>query len=210
MPALQTADAPSWYDFITKFDNAYNAFYTNYQGLMAQGPYIQQNHPELLGWYETELQNASNAAYKLEQLKSLRDTVAGWLNEIGYAIGQLESYASGLYSSAMQAIGLQGLGGLGQAVTIGITVAAALAALAVIVSAINQMYNDAQRINALKDAEANGATPQQAAALVAQTFGAPGASSGTLFGFPISLMIWGAIAIILGPPLIKAFTEGRR
>jgi len=208
---LTEPDAPAWYQFVTNFDQAYQQFYDNYNGLMAQGPYIAQNHPEMLDWYNTELQNASEAAYKLEQLKSTRDTVAGWLNTIGAAISNIEDYFGSLYNSAASAVGLQGYNGLGivPLVYIGVSLAVASAALAIIIQAINKMYDDAQRINALKSLTDKGYTGEQASAIVNQTLGVPGASSGTFFGLPIPLMIWGAMAIVLGPSLIKAFTEGR-
>ncbi|MDE2020664.1 MAG: hypothetical protein KGJ13_10045 [Patescibacteria group bacterium] len=86
--------------------------------------------------------------------------------------------------------------------------ATAIAALVVIAKWITDAYTFAQRLNALQAQEAAGLTPQQASQVVNQTLGAPGANN-NLFGIPFTLIAWAAIAIVLGPPVIKAITDQR-
>ncbi len=91
---------------------------------------------------------------------------------------------------------------------VAVGVGTALAALVVIAKWITDAYTFAQRLNALQAQEAQGLTPQQASQIVNQTLGAPG--SGNFLGIPWSLIAWAAIAVVIGPPVIKAITEARK
>ena len=210
---LNPADANSWWDFVTKFDATYTTFYDNYNALMALGPYIQTKHPELLSQYMDMLQKGSENANQLEGLKATRDYVYSWLQWLASGASDVSSFlyssAQTAYDYAKQALGLNdtGLGVIPVAIA-AISAAAAIAALVVIAKWITDAYVFAQRLNALQDAESKGMTPQAAAAFVDQTLG-PATSPG-LFGIPWTLLIWGAVAIFVGPPIIRALTDGRR
>lgn len=203
---LNPSDAGSWLDFVTKFDNASATFTANYNGLMALGPYIQTKHPELLPQYEAMLQRGSEHAYTLQQLKYTRDTAAAW-------IAWLQQGAQNTFDWFKSTVGLQGVeqNGFGYVPVIVaiVGIAAASAALLVIASWIKDAYVFAQRTNALQDMERKypGATPAQVSAAVNATLGAPG--SNEFLGIPWTLLIWGAVAVFLGPPLLKML-EGRK
>lgn len=212
---LNPADAPSWLDFVTKFDATYGNFYDNYNALMSLGPWIQNNHPELLSQYTTMLQNGSQNAYTLEQLKATRDYVYSWLQWLNSGANDISSFlssgAQSAYSAITSALGLSeyesGLGFVPVAVAV-VSVSAGIAALVVIAKWITDAYIFAQRLNALQAQEAQGKTPAEAAAIVNSVFGAP--ASNEFLGIPFTLIIWGAIAIFLGPPIIKALTGPRK
>jgi hypothetical protein len=211
---LNPADAPSWWDFVTRFDATYQSFQDNYNALMTLGPYIQINHPELLPQYMTMLQSGSVNADKLNQLKATRDYVYSWLQWLQSGATDVSSFissgAQAAYDYVKAQFGLQGYEGLG-VVPVAIVLfsaAAGIAALVAVAAWITNAYVFAQRLNALQAAEAQGMTPQAAAAYVDQTLG-PVSSPG-LFGIPWTLLIWGALAIAFGPPILKALTGERR
>lgn len=198
---LTPDQAPSWVRFVTNFDTTYKAFMDNYQALMSLGPYIQNQHPELLSQYEDMLQRGSEHAYTLQQLKATRDTVAAWLQ-------WLQAGAINTFDWFKKQVGLgEADSGLGYVpVIVGIVgVAAASAALVIIASWIKDAYMFAQRLNALQAQEARGATPAQAAAIVNSTMGAPG--SNEFLGIPWTLLAMAAIAVFIGPPLLKMLGE---
>lgn len=213
--ALNPADAPTWLDFVTKFDATYQNFYDNYNALMSLGPWIQTNHPELLDQYNSMLQNGANNAYTLENLKATRDYIYSWLQWLQQGGSDLSTFVSSAaqsaYSAVTSALGLgeydRGLGFVPVAVAV-ISASAAIAALVVIAKWITDAYVFAQRLNALQAQEAQGKTPEQAAAIVNSVLGPP--ASNSFLGIPFELIIWGAIAIFLGPPIIRALTSGRR
>lgn len=214
---LNPLDAPSWLKFITDFDSAYRTFYDNYDAYMALGPYIQSTHPELLQDYENLLQEASDAAYKIEQLKATRDYVYSWLQWLQTGAGNIMVGAQATYDAAKRAMGFQGfnaytsrpLDGLGVvpvAVAI-VSLAAATALLFEITRIVTQFYTRAQFYNALQEQEARGSSPQEASRIVSQVMGTPTSSGANEFlGIPWTLIFWGLGALFLGPPLIDAWT----
>jgi hypothetical protein len=207
--ALSPADAPSWTQFVTNFDQAYSDFYTNYNGLMAQGPYIQSTHPELLDYYNSLLQQGSDAAYKLEQLKATRDYVSSWLTYLQNGVDSAMATAQAAYDNAKSALGLSGLGDLGIApVIVVVGLAAATVTLVEVSNLIGQYYAAAQRFNQLQALEATGVSPAQAAAQVNAVSGPP--PTNDFLGIPWSTLAFVALAIFLGPPLIDAFERNRR
>lgn len=207
---LNPADAPSWYNFVTQFDATYASFYDNYNALMSLGPYIQTKHPELLPQYNAMLQAGAVNADKLEGLKATRDYVYSWLQWLQTGAGDAASFvgsaAQSVYDFAKKELGL---GFVPVAVAV-IGVGAAIAALVVIAGWITDAYVFAQRLNALQDAEARGATPEQAAAIVNSALGPPPSGTSNFLGIPWTLLIWGAIAVFIGPPVLKMLTGDKR
>jgi hypothetical protein len=209
---LDPADVPSWYQFVTQFDDTYKSFYDNYNALMYLGPYIQNNHPELLSQYNAMLQSGSVNASQLEGLKATRDYVYSWLQWVQSGASDVTGFVTGAaqsaYDWAKKSLGLGDMGFVPVAVAV-VGAAAAIAALVVIARWITDAYVFAQRLNALQDLEARGKTPEQAAAIVNSTLGPPTSNSDFL-GIPWSLLIWGALALTFGPPLLRAITSGKR
>jgi hypothetical protein len=195
------ADAPSVIDFLTKFNATYKLFYDNYNALMALGSYIQTKHPELLPEYMALLQRGADHAYTLEQLKATRDSATAWLQWV-------QQGAVGTFNWLRSQVGL-GDGGLGFVpVIIGVVgIAAATTALVAMSYWITDAYKAAQRLNALQAQEAKGLTPEQAARVVNSVLGPPG--SGEFLGIPWTLLLWGGMAIFLGPPLIRMLTHSK-
>jgi len=212
--ALNPNDAPSWWDFITKFDATFASFNENYSALQQLGPYIQNNHPELLSQYNSMMQQGATNDATLQKLKATRDYVYSWLQWLETGAGNIASFVSSTaqstYSWALQQMGLggieEGLGFIPVAMAV-IGTAAGIAALVVIAKWITDAYTFAQRLNALQAQEAQGLTPAQASQIVNQTLGAP--SSGGFLGIPWVLIAWAAIAVVIGPPVIKAITDAR-
>jgi len=213
--ALNPNDAPSWWDFVTKFDATSASFNENYDALKQLGPYIQTSHPELLPQYNSLMQSGASNETSLNKLKATRDYVYSWLQWLQTGAGNIASFissnAQAAYTWTLQQLGLgeveQGLGVIPVAMVI-VGVATAVAALVVIAKWITDAYTFAQRLNALQAQEAQGLTPTQASQIVNQTLGAP--SSGSFLGIPWTLIAWAAIAIIVGPPVIKAITDVRK
>jgi hypothetical protein len=210
---LDPVDAPTWWDFITKFDATYASFYDNYNALMYLGPYIQNTHAELLPQYNAMLQAGSVNADKLEQLKATRDYVYSWLQWLqtgaGDTAGFIGSAAQSAYDWAKKQLGLGEMGFIPVAVAV-IGVSAAIAALVLIASWITDAYVFATRLNALQAEEARWATPQQAVATVNAALGPPSAATSNFLGIPWALLIWGGLALVFGPPILRAITSGRR
>lgn len=210
---LNPSDAPSWYDFVTQFDATYKSFYDNYNALMTLGPYIQNSHPELRPQYDAMLQAGSVNASKLEGLKATRDYVWSWLQWVGTGAADVSGFVTGAaqtaYDWAKKQFGLGDMGFVPVAYVV-IGAGAAIAALVLIARWITDAYVFAQRLNALQDAESRGMTPQQAAAFVDQTLGPAPSSTDNFLGIPWSLLIWGALALTFGPPILRMITAGNK
>lgn len=215
---LTPIDAPSWWDFITKFDATYQSFQDNYNALMYLGPYIQTQHPELLVQYEDMLQQGAVNADKLNQLKATRDYVYSWLTWLQQGGADVSSFiasgAQSTYDWITKQLGLSEARqtGLGIApLIVLVSAAAGIAALVAVAAWITDAYVFAQRLNALQDLESKGYSPEQAAQTVNAALGPPPSQAGGGFlGIPFGLLVWGAVAIFLGPPLLRLVTGDRR
>lgn len=234
---LQAADAGSWWDWVTNYDQTYQQFVTNYGALQNLNFYINTAHPELVGQYNDLMSRAQASMDQLNALKATRDYVYSWIQWLGSGAAQgvnfVTSAAQSTYDYMKSVLGLSGLGecsgnclgcscgkgqmaGLGIAPVVVIDLAAAVAALIVIGYWIKDAYNFAQRVNALQQQEAYlqaqgvpaAQAAQQAQAIVDNTLGpAPGSAASinsNLLGIPWTYLVFGAVAIFLGPPLIEA------
>lgn len=222
---LQEADAGSWWDWITNYDATLAQFNQQYNVLMNQRSYVQNQHPELIGQYNDLINRAQSNLQKLNELKATRDYVYSWLDWLGSGVQSgvnfLTSSATNTYNYVMSSLGLQGLAGLGIAPVVAIGVAAAAAALVVIGYWIKDAYAFNQRLSALQQQEAaliaSGVPAAQAAtqaqAIVDNTLGpAPGSAASinsNLLGIPWTWLITGAVVVFLGPPLIEAMSGKR-
>lgn len=179
---LRTTDAPGWAQFVRDFDGAYKAFNDNRAGLVAAGPYIQREHPELLPQYRAMVARGDELAPKLQALAQTRATVSGWLGSAGTlysravdATSAAIERAAGAVSAARRALGLGELGVL-PVVAIGLVTAGA--ALVAVTKWVADAFLFAQRLNAMQALEAKGHTPSQAAAAVNAVMGQPNAPGG--------------------------------
>jgi hypothetical protein len=232
---LNPADANSWYDWVTNFDQTYQQFQTNWNALLAQSDYVSSTHPELLATYNDLIARGQGHSDTLTQLKATRDYVASWLSWLSTGVQSgidfVTSSAQSAYDAAKAALGLsgipraiyrqrRGMGGLGIAPLVVIGVAAAAAALVIIGLWIKDAYNFSQRLAALQAQEAALAgpsgivTPQiasQAQSIVDGTLGpAPGSAASindNLLGIPWTWIIAGAVLVFVGPPLLKTIGD---
>lgn len=217
---LQEADAGSWWDWITNYDQTLAQFNQQYTALMNQRAYVQNQHPELAPQYNDLVNRAQSNLAKLNELKATRDYVYSWLDWIGGGLQSganfLTSAASNTYNYLLSSLGLGGLGAMGIAPVVAISVAAAAAVLVVVGYWIKDAYAFNQRLAALQQQEqaliASGVPAAQAAtqaqAIVDNTLGpAPGSAASinsNLLGIPWTWLITGAVVVFLGPPLIEA------
>lgn len=193
---LAPQDAPTVLEFVTDFDNTYNSFMTNYDALLKVGPIVAR-YPEIIPPAEYDrLVNEGAAHYnKLNQLKATRDYAASWLD-------WFYKGAQGIFNWFGSTVGLNGLGIIPLLIPIG----AAVAALAIIGYYVSDLIKLSQRTNLILKLESEG---RPAAEITSIVNGSLGKMSTNLLGIPFELIIYGLVAIFLGPPIIRALTGGR-
>lgn len=228
--ALTPTSAPQWNDWVVNFDKAYKQFNDNYNALLSQAPYLTLHHPGLLVDYYRLVLRYQQMLDTVNQLKAQRDMVAGWLNSIGQfftnmtpdnfvrgsvVIGNSISntvqsgldWLKGAFGMSEYDANRSYLGSLGIApVVVIVGIGAATAALIALASLAKDTYEFAQRVEAIKDLEAKGMSPDAAAATVNGVLGAP-ASGNTVFGIDTNMLMLTAAAVLLGPPLIAALNK---
>lgn len=205
---LDAKQAPSWLKWVTDYDATRKLFLENWHALKNLRPWVAEKHPELLKQHDAMMQKFLDQVPAIDNLQRLRNDVAKFLsglNVIGGAAQSTVDWVKGIFN-------LDGLGAvIAPVVWVAISIGTASAALATIASLIKEAYIYSTRLNALREAEERGATPEQAAAIVNQVLGKPGAStSGNLLGIPFNTIALAAMAVFLGPPLIKMISEGRK
>jgi len=190
---LTASDRVEWGKFLSDFDQAWAAFNANYQALLKLAPYIYGKHPELKADYDSLVTEGSKNYNKLLSLKETRDKVRGW------------------YTSAVDtAKEWFGFSGLGLApIWVAISVGSAFALIYSVGQWVTSAYDFSRRTNELQRLEALGYTSEQAAAVMAKTYGSP--SSG-MFGDIAKAAPWlvaGLVVVFLAPPLLKMIGGGR-
>jgi hypothetical protein len=181
-------------NILTDFPNYFNNFQTNFQALLAQSNYIVTQHPELRSEYDDLVNRASIDYTKLANIKA--------------GLDKIESAGTAVVDWVKGVFGFSGLG----FVPIIIAGVSAVSAYAIIVSVANWLTDTkkfASKLEFIKSHEAQGYSPAQAAQAANAVYGEPRDES-LFFGLPVKWLIVGAVLIILGPPLIGAFTRGRR
>jgi len=195
MAAIQTgtvtiadpSTAQEWYKIVTDFPNFFSNYQTNYQGLIAQANYIYSQHPELKADYD-DLLNRSTATYN--KLAAIQDTV----NQIKNKWSDFTGWLSATFGFGFVPL-----------IIAGVSAGAAAAAIYEGTQLLSEMSERASRYNLLKENEAKGMSPQQAADLVNKTYGAPGTGKGfSLFGIPVTYIVIGAALLFFAPTIIKA------
>lgn len=199
---LNIADAPSWSDWLTNFDAAYDQFNQNYQGLINIGSWVQINAPEKLSEYQSLLSEASNVAAQLDNLKTDRDTIASWLNTYGQAF----------VDAPPGSFAMSGFSGLGASLiwTIGTSLVGAFTVLAAMQQTITKISSWLQNIAAYVTARSQGVAPSEAQA-VADHISPVDTSTGFLpTGPSLQTIIAIGILIWIAPSIINAFFGGKR
>jgi hypothetical protein len=190
-------EAPAWYEFVVNYDATVKNFEENYAALLALGPEIN-NYPGLWPQYDALVNEGADIRQNLQKLKDTRDYMASWLN-------WLQGGAVGAFNWLGRQVGFSGLGIAPLFVIVGIGSAAAV--LLAASRWLANTYTLAQRWNAFLDMKRTGATNEQAAAAVNGMMGAPPTSD--FLGIPWALLAWAAIAVYLGPPILRAIS-GRK
>jgi hypothetical protein len=182
-------EAAQWYKIITDFPDFFANYQTNYQGLVAQGPYLYANHPEWKADYDALL-NSSTDTYN--KLFAVQDSIASIKGKWSDFTGWL-SQTTGF--------------GFLPLVWVGISAASAAALIYEAGQLLSQMADRAARYKMAQDYEAKGMTPAQAALQVKGVLGAPG-SGGTFLGISYTVWIIGAVALFFAPMLLKKVRGG--
>lgn len=204
--------APDWIAWITNFDNTRKLFVENYRALKALRPWVAEKHPELLAQHDAIMKKFTDQIPAVDNLTNLRNTVGGWIQAIGGTIQNALNF-TGVQAGIdwlKKSFGLHGLAAV-QIVPVAITLVSATAAMIAIAQMIADAGMYSQRLAMIKAFEEKGYTPEQAAAYVNAAVGPPKQPKEDQFlGLPIKELLFGVVAIVLGPPIIKAITEGRK
>ena len=176
---------------LTDFPNYFNNFQKNYQALLSQSNYVVTKHPELRGEYDFLVRRASE---NYQQLNNIRIG----LDKIKSTGESIANYFKGIF-------GFSGLGFV-PLIIAGVSAASAFALITAIANWLVDTKKFAAKLEFIKDQESKGYSPTQAAQAANKIYGEPRDES-LFFGLPIKWLITGAVLVILGPPLINAFTK---
>lgn len=195
MAELTKAEAQSWFRVISDFPGYYANFQKNFSSLIQQSQYIREKHPELLPEYN-RLIISGNKTYgnlmtlknNVDRMKTIWSDVTGWLKS---------------------AIGLSGLG-IAPIIWGGIAAGTAIGILTAAGNWITEVSTFAARVEEGKRLEAGGLSPQQATAELTKRYGEPGSSSGgSIFGIPLKMIMFGAIALVMLPTILQLVNQRR-
>lgn len=209
---FRAGDAPSWRQWVTSFDSAANTFARQFVALRQLGPYVRQTHPSMVAEYNALITRGAQNEARIAQLRAVRSQAASFLSTLarGFSRGTeilgiqafTNTFQRGwrtLFSGGLGAIPLVAIGSL----------AAAVAAIAIVAAWIADTTRFSARLNAARRLVDSGATPGEATAQINALVGRPPSAS-TAFGLPWNLIVFGALALTLGPPIIKALSERKR
>jgi len=208
--------APDWIKWITDYDATRKLFIDNYRALQALRPWVAAKHPELLKQHDAMMKKFQDQFSSIDNLQRVRDQVANFVNGLGIIGNTISTGAQSVVDWVKGAFNLGGYSedrGLGviPLIYVAVGLGTATAALLTIAALVKDAYVYSTRLNALKEAEERGATPEQAAAIVNSVLGKPGTSiSGDFMGIPFNTIALAAMAIFLGPPIITALTKGNK
>lgn len=106
---FEQANAPQWYDFITRFDSAYDEFMNAWPQLNA----LRYTIPaEYAAEYQSVLDQATTDYDTLQVLKGIRDSVGSWLQSASDFVSQgfTSNYSVDPNVAVTGAYGLSGVG----------------------------------------------------------------------------------------------------
>ncbi len=214
---LDEKQAPDWIKWITDYDATRKLFIDNYRALQTLRPWVAAKHPELLAQHDAMMKKFTDQFTAIDNLQRVRDQVGNFINGLGIIGSTIQTGAKTVSDWVKGVFGLgdgeyDGLGFV-PVVWVAISVGTASAALITIASLIKEAYLYSTRLNALKEAEDRGATPEQAAQIVNSVLGKPGTSvtgNSNFMGIPFNTLALAAMAVFLGPPIINAISKGRK
>lgn len=186
MTDLTTTQEVSVIKILTDFPNYFNNFVKNYQGLIAQGNYIYQKHPELKSEYDAILNRGTKNYNELFRIKG--------------AIDKIKSAGKSVTDWIKGKLGITDSLNFAPLIIAGVSAASAFALITAIGSWLKDTSTFAKRIEFLKDQESKGVSPIQAANLAEKVFGKPGETG--FFSNIRNIMILGGILIAL-PYVLK-------
>lgn len=179
---------------LTDFPNYFNNFQSNFQALLAQSSYIVNQHPELRSEYDALVNRASVSYTKLANIKA--------------GLDKIESAGTAIVDWVKGIFGFSGLGFI-PFIIAGVSAVSAYTLITSVANWLTDTKKFASKLEFIKDQEAKGYSPSQAAQAATSVYGEPRDES-LFFGLPVKWIIVGAVLIILGPPLIGSFTRGRK
>jgi hypothetical protein len=191
---LPTDQEISLINVLTDFPNYFNNFQTNFQALLAQSNYIVTKHPELRTEYDSLVNTASENYTKLVNIKM--------------GLDKIEAAGTAVVDWVKGVFGFSGLGFI-PLIIAGVSAVSAYAIITSVANWLTDTKKFASKLEFIKDQEAKGYSPAQAAQAATSIYGEPKDES-LFFGLPVKWIIVGAVLIILGPPLINAFTGNRK
>lgn len=210
---LKQQDAPNWMDWVTNYDKTRELFLESWHALKSRRDWVAKNAPHLLAQHDAIMQKFRDQVPLIDNLKRIRDTVAGWLSSIGAFVQSALNF-TGIAAASdwlKKQFGLSEYNpqtlGLAPVVWVAISIGTAVAGVATIASVVNEGFKHVTRIDAMKFAVEKGATPEQAARMVNDALGPN--EQPQFLGLPLKELALAAVLLVLGPPIVKAVSERR-
>lgn len=206
-PLVNPGSAQSWTTWVTNFDATYAAFMENYDALTQIGPDIQTNFgsdPAMIREYDKLYSRATDTYNVLLSLMETREAVVSWL---GYL--QQGGQNSWEWFRDTFLMNPPDPGTFGVIPALAWTLAAAAAALYTASLVLDDIASYAERYNYIKAREAQGETTDEAIANANDILGPIGGGS-SILGIPTNVILFAAVAMVLGPPIINALLPPRR
>lgn len=215
---LTPDQAASWSQWVTNFDGAVSQTRAAYNRLLGLQSVAQQMDAATRARYNQLISDGQNQLQALTNLQQQRNSVASWLSSVGQGIS---SFASGITTSVENVAsgawtGLQNAWnslfapksqsmGVVPIIVVGVSIVAAAAVVYAAIQWAQQAQAESARLEEMHRLQAQGQTPAQAAAIVAQTLGPPGTAltgAASILGFNPTPLMLGIGALIILPSLL--------
>ena len=202
--ALTVEKAPDWSRWVLDFENAKSAYLSSWHRLKTQRVWIAANRPDLLAAHDKVMQSFRNQTDAIDNLQRLNIQVGNFYR----GLGVIGNWVTSAFDSVKNAVGLGEHMGAVPVVWVAVGIGSAATALLAIIDVIKQGNEHAARIDATMKFQAEGATPGEAANAVNRIFGEP--SRQEFLGIPFTTLALAAVAVVLGPPVIRMISKGRK
>lgn len=208
--AQQAGADPAWYDVVGQFNQVAAQVGQHYLALEKLRSYVAA-HPSLQADYSAVMQGAQTQLTRIAQIQTAIQSAQAALSNAASSTADvaqsITDAVSNAFSSAASFFGLSGAGlagarlaGLGLVPEI-IAASVIAAAIAAATYWITSAVNFENRVSAMQQLEAQGVSPAQASAIVAQQANAGGLFSG-LSAAPIALAVLGLGAVFVLPKIL--------
>lgn len=214
---LTPQNAPDWIAWVTDFDKTRKVWLDSWWALKSRLPWIEKNAPHLLAQHKAVMQKFLDQVPQIEAMERFRHNLFQGFAMIGQTVQNVADF-TGITAGINWLRGTFGLSeyekersqnlGAGQVVWLGVSIASAIALLTAMAGVANEGFKQITRVDAYKLAIEKGASPQQAAAAVNAALGQP--NDGQFLGLPIREALLAAVLIMVGPPLLRTISEGRK